>query len=138
LHEIFQTWVFFVGNVGVLKGVVLIANVYAAIFRQDVLADRMHIRPETFRVVNAAGEDRQPYAAKSLLAYVFNCMGVDAAGAKRYFQALTEVRDEMCLRGWISGPQAPEVFFIERVKVHWLFQPVYFSFRRRFPFSGPG
>ena len=109
----------------------LVAKINPAAFRENVFANGMHVSAEAGWTFYAARLDATPDTAESFLAHIFNCGGVNAASTQSNSQAFSEVRNKVSFGGRIVGPEAAQVFVVERIEVHWRsFEPVYFSLCR--------
>jgi hypothetical protein len=110
--------------------VMLVAEIKTPALGKDVPAHRVHVGTKPPGVIDGPCLDRYPDPAEGFLTYVFNGMRVDPTGAKRDLQAFAEVRDKVVFSRGIMSPKATEIFFIERIEVHWsTIRPVYFTLR---------
>src|ERR1700761_7669292 len=106
----------------------LIVLVVPATFRENVFAHGMYKGAKTARIFNRACLYRYPDTAEGFLANVFNPLRVHASCAKSDLYSFTEVGNKMGFGGWIAGPEAAQIVFIEGIEVHWCsYPPVYFS-----------
>jgi len=106
----------------------LVADVIATAFRQNVPANGIYVSAETAGIIHAAGTHSHEHATEGFLPDIFNCVRVNTASTQSDSQALSEVRHKMCFGGWIARTKPTKIFIIKSVEVHGRsFIPVYFS-----------
>src|SRR6185503_12690312 len=101
----------------------LVADVIAAAFRQNVPANGIYVSAETAGVIHAAGTHSHEHATEGFLPDIFNCVRVNTASTQGDSQALSEVRHKMCFRGWIARTKPTKIFIIKSVSPRAVFYP---------------